>query len=100
LGVALALVLPSVASALTLFYSVMTAALFMPLLVGLFTLRPTAGHARVAVVASIAVTLALRLLLGPTASGAWLPALAGIGVAALVFGAAWLPSGLRGPTKG
>ena len=52
LGVLLAVVLPSVASALKLFYGVLTAALFMPLLVGLLSRRPGAatrpgGHRRV-----------------------------------------------------
>ena len=45
LGVLLALVLPSVASALKLFYGVLTAALFMPLMVGLLSARPGAAHA-------------------------------------------------------
>ena len=96
LGVLLGLVIPSVASALTLFYGVMTAALFVPLMVGLFSVRPGAGHARLAVVAAIACTLGLRLLLGPTGVGAWLPAVAGMLAAALVFGTAWLQTRATG----
>ena len=56
LSVGLALLLPSVASALKLFYGVMTAALFVPLVVGLLSRRPGARHARVAIVVSILST--------------------------------------------
>jgi SSS family solute:Na+ symporter len=90
LGVGLALVLPSVATALTLFYGVMTAALFVPLLVGLFSRRPGAGHARGAVVASIAITLALRFASAGHAWGGWLPSVAGMAGALVVFATAWL----------
>ena len=100
LGVALGLVLPSVATALTLFYSVMTAALFVPLLAGLFTSRPGAIHARVAVGVSVVTTFGLRALLGGVGAGAWLPALAGMGAAALVFAAAWLGGAERVHARG
>jgi SSS family solute:Na+ symporter len=90
LGVLLALVLPSVASALKLFYAVMTAALFMPLVVGLVSRRPGAVHARAAICASILTTGALSVALAGTSRGAWLPSVAGMSVAALVFATAWL----------
>ncbi|MGE5124991.1 MAG: sodium:solute symporter family protein [Betaproteobacteria bacterium] len=98
LGVLLGLVLPSVATALVLFYGVMTAALFVPLLVGLFSTRPRAVHARTAVVVSVVTTFALRLALGTEGVAAWLPAVAGMVSAALVFATAWLPG--RGPSAG
>jgi SSS family solute:Na+ symporter len=90
LGVLLALVLPSVASALKLFYGVMTAALFMPLLVGLLSRRPGAAYARVAIVASILTTGALVLTLEGTSQGAWLPSVTGVTLAGMVFATAWL----------
>lgn len=93
LSVGLGLVLPSVATALTLFYGVMTAALFVPLLVGLLSTRPRAGHARAAVVLSVVTTFGLRVVLGTEGVAAWLPAVAGMGAAALVFATAWLASG-------
>jgi len=89
LAVGLALVLPSVATALTLFYGVMTAALFVPLLVGLFSRRPGAGHARAAVVASIGITVALRFVGAGHPWAAWLPSVAGMLGAAAVFATAW-----------
>lgn len=90
LGILLALVLPSVASALKLFYGVLTAALLVPLLGGLLWRRPTAAHARVAIAASTLTTGFLLLALAGRPSGAWLPSVAGVAVAALVFASAWI----------
>jgi solute:Na+ symporter, SSS family len=90
LGVGLAVVLPSVASALKIFYGVMTAALFMPLLFGLLSSRPGAGRARVAIGASILATGGLLLALQGTPVGAWLPSVVGVALAGVVFGSAWL----------
>ena len=90
LGLVLALVLPSVMAALKLFYGIMTAALFVPLLVGLSRPAPEPGHARVAVVASVVGTgLGLWVLAG-TAHGSWAPSVLGMGLAVGVFATAWL----------
>jgi SSS family solute:Na+ symporter len=91
LGIVLALVLPSVASALKLFYGVMTAALLMPLLFGLLSRRPGAAHARAAIGVSILTTGGLLLALEGTPNGAWLPSVAGVTLAGLVFLSAWIP---------
>ena len=90
LSVGLALLLPSVASALKLFYGVMTAALFVPLVVGLLSRRPGALHARVAIVVSILTTLVLLKTLSGQAAAEWLPSATGILLAGLVFATAWL----------
>jgi SSS family solute:Na+ symporter len=100
LGVVLAVVLPSVASALKLFYGVMTAALFMPLLFGLLSRRPGAGHARVAIGVSMLTTGGLLLALEGTPSGAWLPSVAGVALAGLVFASAWMVRTDEGPDRG
>jgi solute:Na+ symporter, SSS family len=90
LGAVLAVVLPSVASALKLFYGVMTAALLMPLLFGLLSRRPGAGHARVAIVVSILATGGLLPALEGSPNGSWLPSVAGVALAGLVFASAWV----------
>lgn len=90
LSLGLALLLPSVATALRLFYGVMTAALFVPFLAGLWSRRPGALHARVAIVASIVATLGLLIALRGRPEGEWLPSSVGILLAALVFATAWL----------
>jgi SSS family solute:Na+ symporter len=55
-GVALAIVLPSVISALQIFYTLMAVALSAPLVVGLYSRRPTASRAVIAIVSSVAIT--------------------------------------------
>ncbi len=87
-GTLLALALPSVMSALTLFYGVMTAALLVPLVGGLLLRRPRTVHARLAILLSVGVTGCLRLVLGGTGPGAWLPTVAGVSAAAIVFATA------------
>jgi len=99
-GVLLALVLPSVASALKLFYGVMTASLFMPLVVGLLSRRPGAVHARIAILASILVTGTLLLVLEGTPLGAWLPSVTGVAIAGLVFATSWLRPGREERIRG
>jgi solute:Na+ symporter, SSS family len=56
LGVALAIVLPSIISALQIFYTLMAVALSAPLIVGLYSRRPTAARAIVAIVSSVIIT--------------------------------------------
>ena len=90
LSVGLALLLPSVASALKLFYGVMTAALFVPLVVGLLSHRPGARHAQVAIAVSILSTVGLLLALSGRSSAEWVPSLVGILLGGLVFATAWL----------
>jgi SSS family solute:Na+ symporter len=90
-AVVLAVVLPSVASALKLFYGVMTAALFMPLVFGMLSSRPGAGRARAAIVVAILTTGGLHLAMRGTPHGAWLPSVLGVALAGLVFASAWVP---------
>jgi SSS family solute:Na+ symporter len=55
-GVLLAIVLPSIISALQIFYTLMAVALSAPLIVGLYSRRPTAARAIVAIITSVATT--------------------------------------------
>jgi SSS family solute:Na+ symporter len=55
-GVSLAIVLPSIISALQIFYTLMAAALTAPLIAGLYSRRPAAARAIVAIVASVCLT--------------------------------------------
>jgi SSS family solute:Na+ symporter len=100
MGVVLAVVLPSVASALKIFYGVMTAALFMPLLFGLLTSRPGAAHARAAIAISIVTTGGLLLALEGRPSAAWLPSAAGVALSGLALGSAWASRGEERPGRG
>ena len=55
-GIALAIELPSIISALQIFYTLMAVALAAPLIVGLYSQRPTAARAIIAIVTSVALT--------------------------------------------
>lgn len=85
LGVGLAILLPTVVDALKTFYGILTATLFVPLVAGLWSARPGAGHARAAVIVSLLVVLAGRVLLSGSPTAAWLPFGAAIPAAAGVF---------------
>lgn len=91
LGTGLAVLVPSVERALRAFYGVMTVALFVPLLVGLFARRARAGQARAAVLlAALTAALALAWLRG-TPAAAWLPFVMGVVAALACFAPALLP---------
>ena len=55
-GVLLAIILPSIISALQIFYTLMAVALSAPLIVGLYSRRPTSARAIVAIISSVAIT--------------------------------------------
>jgi len=55
-GVLLAIVLPSIISALQIFYTLMAVALSAPLIVGLYSRRPTSARAIVAIISSVVIT--------------------------------------------
>src|SRR5262245_25649693 len=57
-GVMLAIALPSIISALQVFYTLMAVALSAPLIVGLYSRRPTAARAIVAIIISVGLTAA------------------------------------------
>jgi SSS family solute:Na+ symporter len=56
LGVLFAIGLPSIISALQIFYTLMAVALSAPLIVGLYSRRPTAARAIIAIVLSVGLT--------------------------------------------
>jgi len=86
LGVGLALVLPTVIGSLTIFYSLLSVSLFVPVVAGLYTRQPGLAEALWAIGAGVAALIAARL--GGSADLARLldPTLIGIVVSAIVFG--------------
>jgi len=59
-GIALAIALPSIIAALQIFYTLMAVALAAPLIVGLYSSRPTAARAVIAIVSSVGLTAFTR----------------------------------------
>ncbi|MEZ4417225.1 MAG: sodium:solute symporter family protein [Gemmatimonadota bacterium] len=85
LGVALAILLPSVITSLTLFYSLLSVSLFVPVVAGLHTRRPGVEEALSGIGAGIAALIAVRLA-APAGASAWMdPTLIGIVTSAVVF---------------
>jgi SSS family solute:Na+ symporter len=56
------MLLPTVISALTIFYTLLTAALFLPLIAGLYSTRVTSRGAIAAMLTSVAIVVASELM--------------------------------------
>jgi SSS family solute:Na+ symporter len=78
-GAMLAMLLPTVITALTIFYTLLTAALLLPLVAGLYTTSVNARAAIVSIATSVTVTFALELM--SKSEGL-------LGVPSLIFGVA------------
>lgn len=85
LGVGLAILLPSVISSLSIFYSVLSVCLFVPVVAGLLTRRPGTPEALLAIVAGLVVLVAARLS-ELTGSGLWNANTLALSASAVVFG--------------
>jgi SSS family solute:Na+ symporter len=98
LGVALAVVTPTVIDSLTLFYSVLSVSLFVPVVAGLHSRRPGVPEALAAIGAGVAGLFAVRLSpLGEISR--WLdPTALGIIASAVVFGVVFVAR-RDGPTR-
>jgi SSS family solute:Na+ symporter len=70
LGIALAIVLPSVIGSLSIFYSLLGVSLFVPIVAGLYTRRPGVPEAMAAIAGGVVVAIALRLM-GVSVAGFW-----------------------------
>jgi len=68
-GIGLAIVLPSVIGSLSVFYTLLSVSLFVPIVVGLYTVRPGTAAALTAMAGGVAGVLAVRFGLAP--GGAW-----------------------------
>ena len=85
-GVMLAIVLETVISALTIFYSLLVVTLFVPIFGGLYARRAGSAAALAAIAAGVASMFIVRFALGATYR--WLdPTLAGLAAAAIAFAA-------------
>jgi SSS family solute:Na+ symporter len=87
LGILLAVVIPSVIASLTVFYSVLSVSLFVPVVAGLHTRRPGVPEALAAIGAGVAALFAARMS-SMSEYSVWLdPTALGIVASALAFGA-------------
>ncbi len=95
LGVVLAVALQTVIGALTIFYSLLSVTLFVPLVAGLYTRRPGTPEALVSMAAGLAVCLAVHLGTSGEGYGVWNPTLIGLLVAGAGFAAVAVVRGAR-----
>jgi SSS family solute:Na+ symporter len=78
IGTLLAMWLETVYAALTIFYTLLTAALFLPMIVGLYAKRVTAKAALASMIASVSVTLAIHYVSNRQGFGGGPPVILGI----------------------
>lgn len=85
LGPILAMELETVYAALTIFYTLLTAALLLPIIVGLYSKRVTAQAALAGMIASVSVTFAIHYLSNKQGYWGVPPAIFGIAAGGLVM---------------
>ena len=97
-AVALALGLPSVIGALSVFYTLLGVSLFVPLVVGLHSRKPGVPEAIAAIGAGVAVALAAKLA-GISGDFAWYATWLGIFASATIFVIVFAVRGMRRPSR-
>ncbi len=80
-GVALAIVATSIADVITIFYTLITVSLFVPVIAGLFVPATTARDAVTAIAAGVAAAIMMQVVTGPRGAGGVTPAVAGLAFA-------------------
>jgi SSS family solute:Na+ symporter len=95
-GLALAISVESIATVITIFYTLVTVSLFVPIVAGLFVPRTTTGGALASIAAGVGGALALQATTGGRGWGMITPALGGLVLAT----AAWIASLSRGASDG
>lgn len=94
LGVALAVVIPTVIASLTVFYAVLSVSLFVPVAAGLHTRRAGVPEALAAIGAGVAVLFAARIAGLATRHPLLDPTLLGIVASAIAFLLVWMSRGI------
>jgi SSS family solute:Na+ symporter len=85
MGVGLAITSASIVTLLTIFYSLLTASLFVPILAGLYVPRARTPEALSSIVCGVTAMIAVHFGTGGRGYGVLTPALAGILAACAAF---------------
>jgi solute:Na+ symporter, SSS family len=91
-GVLLAIVSPSIIGALSIFYTLLSVSLFVPVFAGLYVRRAGTPEVVVAVAAGVTLMIAVQLVTAGRGFGGITPALVGILASTLAFGIARIAS--------
>lgn len=78
LGVTLAIMLPSVISALTIFYALLSVSLFVPVLFGIYSKKGGTPEALAAICSGVMVLLFVHFMTEGSGFGVWSPTLVGL----------------------
>jgi SSS family solute:Na+ symporter len=90
MGVALAIALGSVVDALTIFYTLLSVSLFVPVIAGLYISRASTTDALAAIGAGVAAVLVTQFATGGRGVAGLTPALIGLIAAFIAFGAVYV----------
>jgi solute:Na+ symporter, SSS family len=85
-GIALAIVIPTVIGALTVFYGLLTVVLFVPILAALHLRRAGAPEALASILAGVSVLVGVHLHTGGAPLGGWRAETLGLATAGVAFG--------------
>ena len=85
-GIVLAAMIPTVIGALTVFYGLLTVALFVPIVAAVHLRRAGAPEALASILAGVTVLVGVHLHTGGGPFGRWRPETLGLATAATVFG--------------
>ena len=85
-GIVLAAMIPTVIGALTVFYGLLTVALFVPIVAALHLRRAGAPEALASILAGVSVLVGVHLHTGGAPLGGWRPETLGLVTAAAAFG--------------
>jgi SSS family solute:Na+ symporter len=85
IGILLAAILPSIITAVSIFYSLIAVALFVPVIAGLYSRRILSAAALTSIVTAIAATVVVRQLTANAGYGIFSPPAIGIATAATVM---------------
>jgi SSS family solute:Na+ symporter len=84
-GTVLAIVMPTIIGALSIFYTLLSVSLFVPLVCGLFVRRATTADALASMAAGLLCVLGLQVATGGAGFGPLTPAVLGLAAAAAAF---------------
>jgi SSS family solute:Na+ symporter len=85
LGILIALVTPTIVGALSIFYAVLGATLFVPIIVSVHARLPMRREVGVSIVAGAGAVLAAQLLFGQRSGTIWTPAVIGLATSVTAF---------------
>lgn len=94
-GVVLAIALGSVVNALTIFYTLLSVGLFVPIVAGLYAPSATTTHAMASIVVGVATVLIVQFWTAGTGVAGLTPALSGLIASVLAFMATYLLASVR-----